>query len=778
MNTVILCEKPDMALNIAKALGDFEKKSGYIQTNDYKITWAYGHIVSLAPPLSYLSKDRIEKQDLPIIPEQFRLQVIPDKETQFMVIRNLFQKADKLINATDAGREGELIFRYIYTKSNCNKPFDRLWLKSLTKKGILQGFENILSGSDKDTLYYSAKARSQADWLVGLNASIAFSYQANIGRALSLGRVQTPTLKMIVDRFLEVRNFQKKAVFSPFITIDPKSEITKELSIGYCKSFDKTPGEAFFENYGDKVFCIEAQEKERKEKAPLPFDLPALQQKASQLFKYSAKNTATLMQSLYERHKVLTYPRTDSRYITKDVYEEIPEILKSLKLYTGFEKHIDPLLNSELPKGCVNDDKVTDHHAIIPTGVIPEGLTKDEENIFNLVFSQFLAALYPSCIKSVTTYALARHKEMSLDSQDYFSVSGTVIKKQGWRAVLGNGAKDVILPVLLKEQSYTLVNKGIQKSFTKPKSYFTDGTLIAAMTGCGKEFDTNYDIPKDVKANGIGRQGTRDQIIETLLHRNYIIRNKNFLLPTNFGMETAQALKESMITSVQLTGEWENSLEKIVNKELDYQTFMQEVENFTNSIVNEIGKLKVVFSEDKYNCPKCKQKTLVNRKPFFTCQSEGCDFRLWKKIADKVVPDTILIELLTLGQTKKIIKGFKKYESESTFDAALKLGPEGKLNYIFPNTSILKKEYTCPKCKKGTIKENSKSVFCSEYQNGCDFSIWKKTYGKKLSEKHIDTLLNNKQTPVINGFISKTKVKYNASLRLDDQYKVVLVFPK
>lgn len=774
--TVILCEKPDMAINIAKALGEYEKKSGYLQTKEYVITWAFGHIVQLAPPNVYIDKERIGLEDLPIIPSQFRLKVIEDKENQYHTIRTLFLKADNLINAADAGREGELIFRYIYEKTGCQKPFKRLWLKSLTKKGILQGFENLLPGEEKETLYLSAKARSQADWLVGLNSSIAFSHRANIGRFLSLGRVQTPTLKMIVERFLEVKNFTKKAVFSPFIEINSEVDGFGPTRMIYCKNFDKKPEDDFLEQIKEKVYCIASEEKDRIEKAPLPFDLPSLQQKASQLYKYSAKETGTIMQSLYEKHKVLTYPRTDSRYITKDVYEEIPEILETLKDYSSLSIHIKSLIGKELPKGCVNDNKVTDHHAIIPTGIIPSNLSDKEKHIFELVFSQFIASFFPKCLKSITTYALAKHPEITLESEDFFYIKGTVIREKGWRKVLDEEIKDELLPKLEQGKSYPLTDKGILKSFTRPKSLYTDGTLIAAMTGAGKEFDSNYDIPIDVKNNGIGRQGTRAQIIESLLSRMYVTREKNYLIPTAFGMETINALENSILSSVQLTGKWENSLEKIVNKDLEYETFMNNVNELTKELTEQVSKISIVFSEDKYLCPKCKNKTMVNRRNFFDCQTESCDFRLWKKIAAKVIPDSILIELLNKGITP-VIKGFKSSKTDTTFEASIKL-TEDKLSFVFPKNELLSKTYKCPKCKKGSIKENSKSVFCSDYKEGCDFSIWKKTFGKKLSEKHIDLLMLGKETPLIKGFVSKNKKKFNASLKLDKEFKVELIFSK
>ncbi|WP_064967836.1 type IA DNA topoisomerase [Tenacibaculum ovolyticum] len=777
MKTVILCEKPDMAINIAKALGSFDRKGGYLETHEYYITWAYGHLFNLAPPQSYIEENRIKIEDLPIIPGEFKLVVIKEKNAQYLAIRNLFLKAESIINATDAGREGELIFRYIYNKTNCGKPVKRLWLKSLTKKGILKGFNNLQKGSLYNLLYLSAKARAEADWLIGLNASLAFSYKANLGRSLSLGRVQTPTLKIIVDRFSEVRTFIKAPIYSPYISIETTKVKRAKLLLQYCKPLYKKPDNDFFEKISGKVVCVDKEEKKQIEKAPLPFDLPSLQQKANQIFKYSAKKTTILMQSLYEKHKVLSYPRTDSRFITKDIYEEIPGVLKELKNYSEvFSKYNEMLSDSKLPENCVNDSNVTDHHAIIPTGVITHNLSQEEKNIYEIVVKQFYASFFPPCVKKITNFIFSRHSEVSKESNDYFFIKGVVIKNKGWRTVLNDNMKDVIIPEFKVLSSYQILDKGIKKSFTKPKSYFTDGTLIAAMTGAGKEFDNNYDIPKDVKLNGIGRQGTRDQIIETLLYRNYIVRDNNFLVPTNFGLEVIQSLEGNLLTSVNLTGEWENSLERIVQGSLDYTEFKTSINTLTKNITEQISKITTSFSEEKYNCPSCKKKNLVNRQLFFTCLSDSCEFKLWKKQANKIIDDKELINLLSKGKTN-LIKGFiyEKDNVKRNFNAVLILRG-AKIEFDYSSQKLLKDKYLCPKCKEGHLKENNKTVFCENYEKGCNFSIWKEIFKKKISSDNMILLIKGKVTTLIKGFISKNNKKFNAKLIVDECFLVKPIF--
>lgn len=774
--TVILCEKPDMAKNIAAAFGNYQSHQGYVENDKYIITWAFGHIVSLKSPNTYINNERIEKQDLPIIPNPFQLEVIADKRKQYKKIKELFNNTNHIINATDAGREGELIFRYIYTLCGQNKPFDRLWLKSLTKKGVLNAFENIVDGHTKDDLYWAAKARSEADWLVGLNCSIAFTYQANIGTTLSLGRVQTPTLNMIVERFLQIQNFKPTPIFSPSIVIEEQN--TNIIAV-YQQKFEEAPQPNPLDKINSKVFCILNTKKERKEKAPLPYDLPTLQQVASKEFKYPAKKTADLMQALYEKHKVLTYLRTDSRYLTEDLFEQVPNIMKLMHPFS--EKSADitnTILSSSLPKYCVNDDKVTDHHAIIPTGVLPENLSYDEKCIFQLVYIQFLAAFLPPCVKEITYYGFASSQEEHiLDTKDFYSVTGTVVKTIGWRICDTKSSKDSILPRIDIGQIVTVIDKKMNQGTTKPKTLFTDGTLIGVMNGCGKEFDANYDIPNDVKNNGIGRQGTRDQIIETLLIRNYISRDKNFLIPTKIGMQTIKCIKDSPLTSVSLTGQWENSLERISQGKLKYTDFMESIYEFTTELTTYLKELKIDFEIEKHSCPKCNNESLINKKSLFECVTNSCDFKLWKKIGGKVLSENVLLTLLEKGKTS-IIKGFvsnKNPDKPMKFEAILEI-KEGKLGFVFPTHNTLSKTYSCPKCNKGTIKENAKSFYCSEFKNDCTFSIWKTMFSKKLNTKYIELLLCQKRTPMINGFKSGKGKLFNAAIEFNKEFKTTLIF--
>lgn len=602
---VIIAEKPSVAREIARVFGANQKREGYIEGKGYTFTWAFGHLLQLAPPQEY-GFYGWSVQNLPMLPAKFKLAIRkvktkegivddPSVKKQLDIIKGLFDEATEIIVATDAGREGELIFRYIYYYLKCKKPFKRLWISSQTDAAIKDGFKNLKPGSDYDTLFNSAHCRSQSDWLVGMNATQALSLAAGTRSVLSLGRVQTPTLAMICSRYLENKNFVPELYFQVAIQLDKDGQLFRAVSVNNFKTkedaqavLDKVEDVAAGFDKGGHILNVEA--KPRKEPPPLLHDLSSLQQEANKRKGFTADQTLSLLQNLYE-NKLVTYPRTGSRYIGDDVFATIPALIGKFVDHPDFGKQAGVLSGSKLNKRSVNAKKVTDHHAILPTGEVARQLSKDQQAIYDMVVGRMLEAFHQECIKQIT--------KITVQSGAKFSASGTVISSAGWRAVFNEPDEDKkdeensSLPKVIKGEDLPVTNKAILEKQTKPKPLYNEASLLKALETAGKEID-DEELRYAMKDSGLGTPATRAAIIETLIKRDYISREKKNLVPTTNGLMVYEVVKNQQIAQAELTGNWEKRLEEI-RSGASVANFQQEIKDYTCAITQEMLKAGAVI---------------------------------------------------------------------------------------------------------------------------------------------------------------------------------------
>ena len=657
MKNVIIAEKPSVAQSIAAIVGAGQR---------YAVTWAFGHLVQLAMPEAY-GFAGFRRENLPILPAGFTL--IPRQKRegkeykddpgvvrQLNIIKGLFEDGDRIIVATDAGREGELIFRYIYHYLGCTKPFVRLWISSLTDKAIREGMERLQPGGNYDNLYLSAKARSEADWLIGINGSQALSLAAGRG-VFSLGRVQTPTLAMICSRYLENRSFTPKKYMQIRITVE-KDGIAFHATAGQRYESKAAADSALADMEACGTFHItELTRREVKEEPPLLYDLTALQRDANTRLDFSADRTLSLAQSLYEK-KMLSYPRTGSRYVSEDVFDEIPSRIALLRRHPRFGQYAASLSGIPLNRRSVDGGKVTDHHALIITENLPDGLSKDEQAIYDMVVARLLEAFSAPCIKEVTEI----HAEVANDTAQ---TKGTVVKSAGWRAVRGekeDGDEDAPLPHLEQDERLPIQSLEAVERQTKPKPLHTESSLLSAMEHCGREIDDEQ-LRVSIRETGIGTPATRAAVIETLFARGYIRREKKSLVPTD--------------------NAWEDTLARIESGEADAAAFRRDIEAYTAQIVTELleSKVSVAAPEGEYPCPKCRNSRVLFFPKVVKCADVDCGFTLFRNKGGKELSDKQLAELLTKGRTG-VIKGFKSKEGKA-FDASLVLRPDFSVGYEF-----------------------------------------------------------------------------------------------
>ena len=688
---IIIAEKPSVAKSIAAIVGANNKKDGYIEGNGYAVTWAFGHLVGLAMPEHY-SIEGFKRENLPILPKEFKLlprQVKEGKEykndpgvmKQLKVIRELFNLGDEIIVATDAGREGELIFRYIFEYIGSSLPFRRLWISSLTDRAIRDGFQTLRPGSDYDNLYASAKARSTADWLVGINASQSLSVSAGYG-VWSLGRVQTPTLAIICSRYLENKDFKPQTYFCL------KLHTAKDAVAFPALSVDKFVTRTIAEEVTAQVKVAGAvkitgvERKEVKQEPPLLYDLTTLQKEANSKHGFSADKTLRIAQALYEAKKI-SYPRTGSRYISEDVLEEIPHLIATLRSHPLFGAYIDSRFDTTLNTRSVDDSKITDHHALIITEDPASGLSKDEQLIYDMVAGRMLEAFGERCIKENTT--------VSLDAGGvHFSCKGSVTLVPGWRSVFNskdepNDEDDtIVLPALIEGDSLSIRDCEIQEKQTKPRPLHTESSLLAAMESFAKELE-NEEEREAIKDCGIGTPATRAAIIETLFSREYITREKKSLVPTNKGLVVYLAVKDKKIADVAMTGQWEQALNKIASGDMDAATFHKAIEVYASQITSELLDMTFERQDNRQSCPcpKCKSGNVVIYNKIAKCQNENCGLTVRRSIAKKELTDGQLTDLLMNGKTT-LIKGFVSSKTGSTFEAAIKFDADYKTVFEFP----------------------------------------------------------------------------------------------
>lgn len=677
----IIAEKPSVAREIARIVGATKPEEGYMHGNGYYVTWAFGHLVQPALPEGYGIKG-FRRDNLPVIPEAFTLvprQVRTEKGykadsgvmKQIRVITKLFNDSERIIVATDAGREGELIFRYLYHYIDCTVPFDRLWISSLTDKAIREGLANLEDGNRYDNLYFAAKSRSEADWLVGINGTQALTVVAGRG-TYSVGRVQTPTLAMVCSRFWENKRFVPEDVFQVHFSAQG-TETDSVVKFSSVKKWNVKPEAA--EAYNLLKSCTEAtvlsvERKETVQEPPLLYDLTTLQKEANAKHGFTAEQTLAIAQKLYES-KLITYPRTGSRYIPEDVFAGIPVLLKGLKNHPKWEVHAARM--KELSRRSVNGAKVTDHHALLPTGVKPLLFAKEETTLYDMIVGRMLEAFMPPCIKDVTAVKAGC-------GGIEFSTKGSVVKQAGWRSVYREEKEETVIPTWNEGDTLLVRGCSLTEGKTKPKPFHTEATLLAAMETAGKEIEDET-MRQAMKDCGIGTPATRAAIIETLLRREYIVRSKKILVPTEKGLALYSIVKGMDIANVEMTGEWEATLAKIERGELPAEVFMRDIETYTRKITTELLACDKIFGhkDSGCSCPKCGAGRMQFYGKVVRCDNAACGLSLFRQIAGKTLSDTDMTALITNGRTE-LLNGFKSKQGKP-FSAVVAF--DGEFNTVF-----------------------------------------------------------------------------------------------
>ena len=687
----IIAEKPSVGMDIARVVGATEKKDGYCTGNGYMVTWALGHLVSLALPGTY-GYTKTAAEDLPMIPEPFRLVARQIKTAKGMVtdmtankqlttIDEVFSKCDRIIVATDAGREGELIFRWIYDYLGYTKPFQRLWISSLTDEAIREGMANLRDGSDYDSLYAAADSRAKADWLVGMNASRALAIASGSANS-SIGRVQTPTLAMICARFKENRSFVSTPYWQLHITLK-QGEAHRQFVHPEEFKDKETAGTAYRKITSGSVATVTKVERKRtSQQAPLLYDLTTLQKDCNIHYDLTADKTLSIAQALYEK-KLISYPRTGSRYIPEDVMAHIPSLLEKVVAMPDFKEYGNTLDFSGLNTRSVDNAKVTDHHALVITGIAPQELSEAESAVYTLIAGRMLESFSPPCEKESLVM------ECTCEGMDFCSRSSVIISP-GWRGVFRRKEdRDKDEPegnegsaVFAEGEKIMVMGHGLAQKKTMPKPLYTEATLLAAMETCGKHI-TDEQAKEAIGESGIGTPATRAAIITTLVGRDYIARSGKSVVPTEKGMLIYEAVKDMRVADVELTGSWEKALLQIEGHTLDTETFMRSIRDYTGKATDEILRLSLQAMPGKvFTCPKCKTGKIIIRSKVAKCDHDGCGLLVFRRILNKELTDQHLEQLLSSGSTK-LIKGFKGKKGVS-FDAAVTFDENYNPVFSFP----------------------------------------------------------------------------------------------
>ncbi len=677
---VCIAEKPSVARDIAEILGARTRKEGYIEGNGYQVTWTFGHLCTLKEPAEYTPAWKAwSLSSLPMIPPRFGIKVIdnPTYEKQFRIVEKLMQEAEMIVNCGDAGQEGELIQRWVMQKAGTRCPVKRLWISSLTEEAIKEGFANLKDQSDFQSLYEAGLSRAIGDWLLGMNATRLYTQKYGQGRqVLSIGRVQTPTLALIVNRQLEIQNFTPE----PYWEL---KTVYRETTFAAIKGrfMTKEEGQEFLEKVKQSDFTItDVSTKKGVEYAPRLFDLTALQVECNKKFGYSADDTLKLIQSLYEK-KVVTYPRVDTTFLSEDMYPKCPRILEGLRDYAVLTT---PLSGKKLSKTkkVFDNSKVTDHHAIIPTGVYAQNLSDMERRVYDRVARRFIAVFYPEC-KIATTTVLGEVEKVG------FKVTGKQILDPGWRVVFAKeqteekeGDEEKVLPAFVVGESGPHVPDLAEKWTQSPKLY-TEATLLRAMETAGKLVE-NDELRDALKENGIGRPSTRAAIIETLFKRNYIRKEKKNLVATSTGVELVQIIHEGLLKSAELTGMWEKKLREIERRTYDAHRFLEELKQLVSEIVGN------VLSDNS------------NRR--ITLQPAG---------PVKEAPPE---------KEKKPAKKRERKPAEKKATAAKSKAPAREVTTSVPDTpGTVAEGMPCPLCGKGTVLRGKSAYGCSAWREGCTY---------------------------------------------------------
>ncbi|MFA9195048.1 DNA topoisomerase 3 [Flavobacterium sp. FBOR7N2.3] len=750
---VCIAEKPSVAREIASVLGANTKHDGYYEGNGYAVTYTFGHLCTLKEPNDYRPYWKSwDLNNLPMLPEKFETKVVENSgiQKQFKIVKSLFDKAELVINCGDAGQEGELIQRWVMNEANYKGEVKRLWISSLTTEAIREGFENLKPSANYDNLYYAGFSRAIGDWLLGMNATRLYTVKhGGYKQVLSIGRVQTPTLAMVVERFKEIENFKPQ----PYWELQT---LYRETLFSYEEGrfLKKEDGELLANKVKESDFEIVAVEKKNgNEFAPKLFDLTGLQVYCNTKFGFSADETLKIVQTLYEQ-KVVTYPRVDTTFLPSDIYPKVPGILQKL---TNYAVLAEPLLGKKIKKSpkVFNDKKVTDHHAIIPTGV-QSNLQYNQQQVYDIIVKRFIAVFYDDCLVGNTT-VIGKAADVT------FKATGKEILKKGFRVVFEDpNAKEKEADLL---PSFVVGEKGPHEpSFlekeTKAPNQFTEASLLRAMETAGKQVD-DEDLRELMKENGIGRPSTRANIIETLFKRQYIVRNKKQVLPTPTGIQLIDIIQNELIKSAELTGSWEKQLKDIEKGTFTAAAFINNMKRMVDALVYEVRsettranishagsvqkevaaveKKKAAGMEEE-SCPKCKKATLIKGKSAYGCSDykAGCDFLLPFTFAEKKISENQYLRLLQKGSTVNL-KDFKindeTVEGLLRFDENFKLKLEPKKTIPKATAAVTSDELACPKCQKGTIIKGNTAYGCSQYKSGCDFKVTFEIVREKLKDQ-------------------------------------------
>ncbi len=734
---VCIAEKPSVAREIASVLGANTKHDGYYEGNGYAVTYTFGHLCTLKEPNDYKPHWKSwDLNNLPMLPEKFETKVVPNAgiEKQFKIIKKLFDKADLVINCGDAGQEGELIQRWVMNEAKYKGEVQRLWISSLTTEAIKEGFQNLKPSANYDNLYYAGFSRAIGDWLLGMNATRLYTVKhGGYKQVLSIGRVQTPTLAMVVERFKEIENFRPQ----PYWELQT---LYRETLFSYEEGrfLNKEDGALLANKVKESEFeIISVDKKNGNEYAHKLFDLTGLQVYCNTKFGFSADETLKIVQTLYEQ-KVVTYPRVDTTFLPNDVYPKVAGILKNL---TNYAQLTAPLLQKKIKKSAkvFNDKKVTDHHAIIPTGV-QSNLQYNQQQVYDIITKRFIAVFYDDCLVANTT-VIGKAADVT------FKTTGKEILKKGFRVVFEDpNAKEKEADLL---PSFVVGEKGPHEpSFlekeTKPPNQFTEATLLRAMETAGKQID-DEDLRELMKENGIGRPSTRANIIETLFKRQYTVRNKKQVLPTPTGIQLIETIQNELIKSAELTGSWEKQLKDIEKGTFTAGAFIKNMKAMIEALVLEVrsetrhanishagtSKKEVAKVEKKKAagilaevCPKCQKNTLIKGKAAYGCGNYklGCTFVLPYTFAEKKISENQYLRLLQKGSTVNL-KDFKT--KNGAVEGLLRFDENFEL-VLEPKKSVAKvtpDQLSCPKCKKGTILKGKTAYGCSNYKTGCEFKV-------------------------------------------------------
>ena len=688
----ILAEKPSVAREIARIVGAMRREEGYFTGNGYHVTWALGHLVQLALPDGYGIRG-FRRDSLPVIPERFELiprQVKTDKGCkadaasvkQIKVITKLWNESEGIIVATDCAREGELIFRYLYSYTGCTLPFQMLWISSLTDAAIRKGLKELKDGHEYDSLYLAAKARSEADWLVGINGTQALSVAAGRG-TYSVGRVQTPTLAMVCKRFWENRRFTPEPVHQLHFTTPSASvnEVVKFSSVEKWKDKEKT---ATLHNKVKEQMCatiVRVEKKEKVENPPLLYDLTTLQKEANTKHGFTAEQTLDLVQTLYEA-KLITYPRTSSRYIPEDVFAEVPLLFERLSAHSLFADKIKSM--DALNRRSVDASKVTDHHALLVTPNRPLALYKNEQLIYDMIVGRMIEAFSPECVKDTTT---VRAECEGVE----FETKGCIVRKAGWRSVYDEDKEDTVLPDWNEGDTLAMNGCSMSSGMTRPKPLHTESTLLAAMETAGREGMEDEEVRQALKDCGIGTPATRAAIIETLLKREYMVRVKKSLVPTEKGLALYSIVKGMDIADVEMTGRWEAELAKIERGQTPHEAFIRDIEGYTRKITTELLVCDKIFGHKASGCtcPKCGTGTMRFYGKVVRCDNPDCALPVFRQIAGRTLTDAEMTDLLAKGKTG-VLSSFKSKQGKP-FSAAVAFDADFNTKFIFPENKSTRK---------------------------------------------------------------------------------------